>query len=147
MLVSPPRPESKKPIGLLSIYVIILSKMWYNEPIDYVCGVADRKGPLNHRCLLGLWYNEPIDYVCSVAERKGLLNRRCPPAAVAALAAAKNGRRPARLAVRAGDIIVRVLRAGAVPVQNNFKVAVVTCGVTGASDFSYLLTSAYSISF
>ena len=76
MLVSPPRPESKKPIGLLSIYVIILSKMWYNEPIDYVCGVADRKGPLNHRCLLGLWYNEPIDYVCSVAERKGSLNHR-----------------------------------------------------------------------
>ena len=76
MLVSPSRPESKKPIGLLSIYVIILSKMWYNEPIDYVCGVADRKGPLNHRCLLGLWYNEPIDYVCSVAERKGSLNHR-----------------------------------------------------------------------
>lgn len=31
--------------------------MWYNEPIDYVCGVAERKGSLNHRCLLGLWYN------------------------------------------------------------------------------------------
>ena len=41
-----------------------------------------------------------------------------------ALAVAKNGRRPARLAVRAGDIIVRVLRAGAVPVQNNLKMAV-----------------------
>ena len=51
--------------------------MWYNEPIDHVCGVAERKGPLNHRCLLGLWYNEPIDHDCGVAERKGSLNHRC----------------------------------------------------------------------
>ena len=34
--------------------------MWYNEPIDYVCGVAERKGSLNHRLLLGLWYNESM---------------------------------------------------------------------------------------
>ena len=31
-----------------------------------------------------------MDHDSGVAERKGLLNRRCPPAAVAALAAAKN---------------------------------------------------------
>ena len=31
--------------------------MWYNEPIDHDGGVAERKGSLNHRWLLGLWYN------------------------------------------------------------------------------------------
>lgn len=28
------------------------AQLWYNEPIDYDCGVADRKGSLNRRCLL-----------------------------------------------------------------------------------------------
>ena len=58
--------------------------------MDHDSGVAERKGLLNRRCLLGSWYNKPMDHDSGVAERKGLLNRRCPPAAVAALAAAKN---------------------------------------------------------
>src|SRR5699024_3898249 len=33
MLVSPPSPESKKPMGLLSIYIIFLSSLWYNHYI------------------------------------------------------------------------------------------------------------------
>ena len=47
------------------------------NPFDHDSGVAERKGSLNHRCLLGLWYNEPIDHDSGVAERKGSLNHHC----------------------------------------------------------------------
>ena len=45
--------------------------------MDHDSGVAERKGLLNRRCLLGSWYNKTMDHDSGVAERKGLLNRRC----------------------------------------------------------------------
>ena len=48
------------------------AQLWYNEPIDYDCGVAERKGSLNRRCLLGLWYNN----LTALAEAKILTHKR-----------------------------------------------------------------------
>jgi len=58
--------------------------------MDHDSGVAERKGLLNRRCLLGSWYNKTMDHDSGVAERKGSLNRRCPSAAAAGLVAEKN---------------------------------------------------------
>ena len=45
--------------------------------MDHDSGVAERKGLLNRRCLLGSWYNKTMDHDSGVAERKGSLNHRC----------------------------------------------------------------------
>ena len=49
--------------------------MWYNEPIDYVCGVAERKGSLNHRCCA--CYGEKQHMAVFYREKHKFYNRIC----------------------------------------------------------------------
>ena len=38
--------------------------------MDHDSGVAERKGLLNHRYLLGSWYNKPMDHNRGIAAKR-----------------------------------------------------------------------------